>query len=348
MVWFRVDDGFSRHRKVKALRKFGARVFADAITIWTLCGADCAYAIGQGGVRDGFVSTDDLAEVALPLTPGAKKAAAAALVEVGLWVSVEGGWEFHDWTDRQPTSEKIQAQRESWKTKKSQIRSGKDHVSQGDSPVDSPRDSKRDSTQDSPMESPGESLVRADTHARVRTRGPVPTRPDPDLRQHGDLDQVAREPASLAAPVPSSEPTTGLGHLVRGFQSRWQAKNRDMWPGFGKHRGRADEIGLEVERRPDGPAWLASCLDGYFASTEPFVTKVRHNFAVFASDPGRWAPPSARTSTPSAREYHPGTHGDLGKLGGMYQAKWNLWCECARDATRYAEEVARRAKGPTS
>jgi hypothetical protein len=44
------------------------------------------------------------------------KALAAELVSVGMWENAirggESGWQFHDWTDYQPSSEEIEAERE--------------------------------------------------------------------------------------------------------------------------------------------------------------------------------------------------------------------------------------------
>jgi hypothetical protein len=80
---------------------------------------------------------------------------------------------------------------------------------------------------------------------------------------------------------------------MRGFGSRWQAKRDasgqllgDLWPGFGKHATKADAI---ASAYADKPAALDASLDAYFASDDPFLAKVRWNFATWASDPERWA-----------------------------------------------------------
>lgn len=110
----------------------------------------------------------------------------------------------------------------------------------------------------------------------------------------GSPDLVA--PARPAATPPDSLP---LARVLRGFQSRWEAKRVDGaalgpgWPGVGKHSAAADRVAAAYA---DKPADLAASLDGYFASADPFVAKVRWNFATWAQDPGRYA--SARTDPP--------------------------------------------------
>lgn len=119
MTWFKVDDGFARHRKTKALRRFGARVRSDALALWLLCGAECASAIGQGGIVDGFVTDEDLEDIARPMAGAALKTACDALVEVGLWLRVDGGYQFHDWGDHQPTSMAVVGIRKKWRERAS-------------------------------------------------------------------------------------------------------------------------------------------------------------------------------------------------------------------------------------
>lgn len=96
-------------------------------------------------------------------------------------------------------------------------------------------------------------------------------------------------PARPAAPLPDSLP---LARVLRGFADRWNAKRIDGmalgpgWPGIGKHSAAADRVAAAYA---DRPADLDASLDGYFASEDPFVAKVRWNFATWAQDPGRYA-----------------------------------------------------------
>lgn len=87
-----------------------------------------------------------------------------------------------------------------------------------------------------------------------------------------------------------------LGRLLKGFQRRWESKRLPNgqalgagWPGFGKHRGRADELAASYADKPDA---LERALDAYFAADDdPFVASVGWNFATFANDPERWLRP---------------------------------------------------------
>ena len=87
-----------------------------------------------------------------------------------------------------------------------------------------------------------------------------------------------------------------LGRLLKGFQRRWESKRLPSgqslgagWPGFGKHRGRADELAASYADKPDA---LERALDAYFAADDdPFVVSVGWNFATFANDPERWLRP---------------------------------------------------------
>ena len=92
MPWFKVDDTFPHHAKVLAAGN-------AAVGLWTRAGA---WSMQQ--LTDGFVPQ----HVARTLgTPGEAK----RLVDVGLWLRVEGGYEFHQWDQRQPSREKVEAER---------------------------------------------------------------------------------------------------------------------------------------------------------------------------------------------------------------------------------------------
>ncbi|GHH57435.1 hypothetical protein [Lentzea cavernae] len=100
MTWFRIDDKFAEHPKVRRLAK--DRV--PAVGLWTLCGVWCA-----DNTTDGFVPT----EVVRRHDPRLRLA--KRLVEVRLWHEVERegevGFEFHQWSEHQPTKEEIDEKR---------------------------------------------------------------------------------------------------------------------------------------------------------------------------------------------------------------------------------------------
>ncbi|OQO89906.1 hypothetical protein B1813_18875 [Saccharomonospora piscinae] len=95
MTWFKVDDTFHSHPKVMATD-------ADALGLWVVAGSWCG-----SNLTDGFVP----AYVVPRLIPGGTELA-EKLVAAGLWRHAEKGYQFHDWFDRNPSAEKVKAERE--------------------------------------------------------------------------------------------------------------------------------------------------------------------------------------------------------------------------------------------
>lgn len=96
MTWFKVDDSFAFHRKIVAA--------GSALTLWVRAGAWCAQQLTDGRVPDEMVSL-------LGPKRGAERDA-SRLVEVGLWERVDGGFQFHDWQDYQPTKAAVEHKRQ--------------------------------------------------------------------------------------------------------------------------------------------------------------------------------------------------------------------------------------------
>jgi len=96
MVWFKVDDGFHDHRKVRRL----AKDKLAAAGLWTLCGS---------WSDDGFIP-DEIVERFDP-----RHRLARRLVDVGLWVESEHdgehGYRFHQWEEQNPTPEELEERR---------------------------------------------------------------------------------------------------------------------------------------------------------------------------------------------------------------------------------------------
>lgn len=99
MAWFKVDDGFNNHRKVKELRRGTERL--RAVGLWTLAGS---YSADEG--LGGLVPASVVEEW------GATKKDVEALIRVGLWEYVEDAAAmFHDWDHYQPDAATLAAQR---------------------------------------------------------------------------------------------------------------------------------------------------------------------------------------------------------------------------------------------
>lgn len=133
MVWFRVDDTLAFHAKVVAAGN-------AAMGLWVRAGSWAAQQL-----TDGFVPAH--MATALGTRPQAK-----ALVNAGLWTEVEGGFQFHQWSDegRQPTREKVESDRVREREKKRSQRrdaggkfAGVPDLSPGDTPGDSRQESAR-------------------------------------------------------------------------------------------------------------------------------------------------------------------------------------------------------------
>jgi hypothetical protein len=95
---FHVEETFPDHPKVVALDDGPCR--GDAIALWVLAGAWVAK-----WSLEGLVPRAQVRRFAF------KPKAADELVRVGLWVEVSEGYRFHDWLDRNPTRQKIEAER---------------------------------------------------------------------------------------------------------------------------------------------------------------------------------------------------------------------------------------------
>lgn len=101
MPWGKMDDKFHRNRKVRQLRKLGAKG-REALGVWTFWWSWC---LDDGGDFDGFVPADEL--------DAAEARCAALLVQVGLWDKAEDGFRFHDFNEYNPTRVQLEHKRES-------------------------------------------------------------------------------------------------------------------------------------------------------------------------------------------------------------------------------------------
>lgn len=90
MAWFKVDDQLAFNAKIVAAGN-------EAMGLWVRAGSWSA-----AQLTDGFVPN----HMAIAMANGmAKECGADALVMAGLWHEVEGGYQFHDWSEFQPSAE---------------------------------------------------------------------------------------------------------------------------------------------------------------------------------------------------------------------------------------------------
>lgn len=175
MTWFKIDDGFYDHPKVVAV--LDSEHPAAAIACWTLAGTYCARHL-----TDGFISSKQLRRLCADVD---HVSGAAALVDADLWVEVDGGYQFHQWTDHQPTRDEVEAKRKRDRDRVAKYRAkrrksdadevtsdGSGHVTRDTPPCNAVTDDSV--TRDKPVTSRVSNGASNGTPAR-----PGPTRPDP-------------------------------------------------------------------------------------------------------------------------------------------------------------------------
>lgn len=96
MPWFKVDDQLAFHAK-------SVMAGNSAMGLWVRAGS-----WSSAQLTDGFIPLHMANAMANPM---AKPCDPDALVESGLWVDVEGGFQFHEWKDFQPSAEDEKAKR---------------------------------------------------------------------------------------------------------------------------------------------------------------------------------------------------------------------------------------------
>lgn len=139
MPWFRVDDDFALHPKAVAAGN-------TALGLWVRAGAYAAQYLTEGFVPQAAVAT-----------LGGRPRDAKALVDVGLWVVVPGGYRFHQWDDRQPSKAQVEADRRAAaeRQRRARERARQNRGSQPGSQEQSHRDAPEGVTRDSRSPRPG-------------------------------------------------------------------------------------------------------------------------------------------------------------------------------------------------
>jgi len=96
MGWFKTDDQLAFHAKVVAAGN-------SAMGLWIRAGS-----WSSAQLTDGFIPTHMANAMANAM---ANPCDQDALVEAGLWDEVDGGFQFHDWAEFQPSAEEERAKR---------------------------------------------------------------------------------------------------------------------------------------------------------------------------------------------------------------------------------------------
>ena len=96
MGWFKVDDQLAFHAKIVAAGN-------SAMGLWIRAGS-----WSSAQLTDGFIPTHMAFAMANAM---ANPCDQDALVMAGLWDEVDGGYQFHDWSEFQPSAEEERAKR---------------------------------------------------------------------------------------------------------------------------------------------------------------------------------------------------------------------------------------------
>jgi hypothetical protein len=146
MSWLKVDDGFHSHPKVM-------RAGTAAAGLWVRCGSYVAQHL-----TDGFVPRE------VANTYGTRSLI-KALVDNSLWIPTDGGWLMHDYAERNPSREQVEADRAAAADRQRRAREAARAKREAEQAAKSQRESQEQSHRDSHRSSDAVTVP--------------PTRPDP-------------------------------------------------------------------------------------------------------------------------------------------------------------------------
>jgi hypothetical protein len=113
MTWFKTCDDFPDNRKTRSLHRGPCR--GDCVALWLFAGC-----WSSKNLEDGFVPDDVVPSF------GFHGEAPSELVRVGLWKRADKagqtGYRFHDWSDYQPSSERVEEKRRAGAERKAKTR----------------------------------------------------------------------------------------------------------------------------------------------------------------------------------------------------------------------------------
>lgn len=170
MTWFKVDDKFHSHNKIR-------KVIADdpaALALWVVAGS-----WSSDNSTDGFVPDHQLPW----LIPAGADELAQKLVTARLWRRVRGGYQFHDFADWNPLAKQVRdkQQKRAEAGRKGGLNSGK----------------KRSKQQ-------ANASANAPPNAEAKTN-PDPTRP-PSFYEGGTGERAPASQGAAHAPPPTNSP----------------------------------------------------------------------------------------------------------------------------------------------
>jgi hypothetical protein len=214
VTWFKVDDNLAFHRKVIVAGN-------AAMGLWVRAGSWSAQQL-----TDGFVPDEMIALIGTP-------AQRAKLIKARLWIEVEGGCQFHEWSEngRQPTSESVRKDRAAAAKRQAEWRARRSATSQ----VNGSRNGVTNTS------------VTEEVTPEVT---PTPTRPDP-TRTSNEVRTNTRAQREPRAPRADRPPD--------GFADFWDAYPRKV-----AKRAAAKAYAAALDRGAE-PAELLTAVRRYAA-----------------------------------------------------------------------------------
>lgn len=170
MPWFAVDDALHSHPKWLAATP-GARA------LWVTAGSWCA-----ANLTDGRVPKSAIGRL------GARQRDAKTLTAIGLWIDEGEAYRFHDWSDRNPTKEQVEAARAAARERRARAKARDvratfaERAASPSLPLPSPSSNYSSSSKESGSERARNEEARS-AEWLAEHRAIVPAPPPPDLRK---------------------------------------------------------------------------------------------------------------------------------------------------------------------
>ena len=229
MAWFKVDDKFHAHPKIKMIPR---RLRRASLGLWVIAGSWCADYETDGAVPEYMLEEFD-----------ADPEEVAALIEVELWEQADDGILFRNWDEFQPTRAQndhrrgVDAERQRKNRQKQQVKSSTSAKGHGVTGSGVTRDrtvSHADVTETDAEQYPWEADSDAFDASENSTLFPLASTDSHGVTPDGVTD-LSRSPRTRPDPTPSNNPPTPTGVKAfvypDAFELLWK-----VWPKQGDNK----------------------------------------------------------------------------------------------------------------
>jgi hypothetical protein len=261
MTWFKVDDGLHSHPKAR-------RAGLAALGLWAVAGSWSSDQLTDGFVPAWFVDT----------WPNGRRLA-QSLVDARLWTpdthDDEPGWRFHEWDERNPSSEQVKTKRRAAAERQARARAAARAADNGHVTSPAVSHAVTDPVSHEQTEGVGDAVSSSASHAP----------PDPYLstrtKNRGETAAAALRSVTREKPPPPHDPPpeTPAGRLALAVAEAGMPARFDKLSGAQSAQVNrlVDVHGVEalvrsawLTHRPDRPAAFAQAwLPGWLALPPP-------------------------------------------------------------------------------